>query len=125
MLKKLTLLFAIILVATVTACTWQEEPTGEYDIVSLDSYRFEVADAIIVKNYVNDADTACAIGDAVMKSTLSEKQYAQMVGFFVEYDKWNDLWIYNRNLGPGYTGGDITCAIRRRDGKVVQFWYGE
>lgn len=131
MFKKAVLLISIIVVVmSMGGCrstSDKTDPKGEYEIITTDEYNLKVpsSEGGITKNYIDDADTAQSIADAVILSIVGEEYFNKLIGVNVAYDKKKELWIVNRNLGPTTLGGDYTCAIRRSNGEILKVWAGE
>ena len=101
------------------------EPEGEYEIIENSQEYINPDYGRIIQDYVNDADTALRIADAVLQGIFSEKELEEFVDYDVSYDKQKGIWIVNRNVGPYTLGGDLTCAIRRSNGEILMVVFGE
>ncbi|MPN18814.1 hypothetical protein SDC9_166179 [bioreactor metagenome] len=100
---------------------------GEYDIVSPSDYNLNVkeGEGAIVRDYVDNAETAQQIADAVIKSIVGEKQFSELIGVHISYDPENGIWLVDRNLGPLVFGGDYLCAIKKSNGEILKVVAGE
>ena len=143
MFKRTTILLgAFIIVISMCSCKNKESKSRQndmsleesnsstldvyYDMPFTDLLDIKPEEGVMIRDsYVNNAETAQAIGDAVIKSIVGEEEFKELVGVFLAYDEENGLWLVNRNLGDNMLGGDYSCVIKQSNGEILKVIAGE